>query len=45
MLRTAFPDYPAEQCLDPDDVAAQIELLLDVRNRFSTGGTVYVKKT
>ena len=29
---------------DPDDVAAQIELLLDPRNRFSTGGTVYVKK-
>ncbi len=45
MLRTAFPDYPADQCLDPDDVAAQIELLLDPRNRFSTGGTVYVKKT
>ena len=45
MLRTAFPDYPADQCLDPDDVAAQIELLLDERNRFSTGGTVYVKKS
>ena len=45
MLRSAFPDFPTDQCLDPDDVAAQIELLLDPRNRFSTGGTVYVKKS
>ena len=45
MLRDAFPDFPAEQCLSPDQIAAQIEVLLDERNQFATGSTITVKKT
>jgi short-subunit dehydrogenase len=44
MLRSAFPDYPAEQCLSADQIAAQIEVLLDERNQFATGSTIQVKK-
>jgi len=43
-LRGAFPDFPAEQCLAPDEVAAQIEILLDEGTRLATGQTVFVRK-
>jgi NAD(P)-dependent dehydrogenase (short-subunit alcohol dehydrogenase family) len=43
MLRGAFPDFPAAQTLDPDHVAAMVELLLDERCRYSSGQTVFVK--
>ncbi len=45
MLRAAFPDFPAAECLSPEQVAAQIEVLLDERNQFATGSTITVKKT
>lgn len=44
MLRSVFPDLPAENTLDPDDVAAVIESVCDARMAHCTGETVFVKK-
>lgn len=44
MLRGAFPSFPADQTLQPDDIAAAVEWLLDERARHTTGQTIYVKK-
>lgn len=44
MLRGAFPDLPVDETLQPDDVAAMIELLLDERCRHSSGQTVFVRR-
>ena len=44
MLRGAFPDFPADQTLQPDDIAAAIEWLLDERAEHISGQTIYVKK-
>lgn len=44
MLRKAFPDFPADQTLQPADVAAAVEWLLDARAEHMTGQTIYVKK-
>ncbi len=44
MLRSAFPDLPAEQTLAPDDVAAAIEGLCDERFAHSVGQTIVVRR-
>jgi meso-butanediol dehydrogenase/(S,S)-butanediol dehydrogenase/diacetyl reductase len=43
-LRTPFPDFPAEQALQPDDVAAMVEWLLDERCQYASGQTIYIRK-
>ena len=44
MLRGPFPDFPSEQTLDPDDVAALIETLLNPRCAHASGSTIPVRK-
>ena len=44
MLRGLFPDFPKDQTVTPDHVAAMIEWLLDERCRYSTGQIVDVRK-
>jgi NAD(P)-dependent dehydrogenase (short-subunit alcohol dehydrogenase family) len=44
MLRGAFPNFPAEQTLHPDDIAGAVEWLLDDRAGHISGQTIYVKK-
>ncbi len=44
LLRSLFPDLPAEQTLDPDEVAAMVETLLDPACRYASGQTVYIQK-
>ncbi|HSW46869.1 MAG TPA: SDR family oxidoreductase [Phycisphaerae bacterium] len=44
MLRKAFPDFPADQTLQTDDIATAVEWMLDERTRYMTGQTIYVKK-
>ncbi len=44
LMRGVFPDFPREHALDPDDVAAVIESLLDERMGSATGETIFVKK-
>lgn len=43
-LRTPFPDFPAEQALQPDDVAGMVEWLLDDRCQYASGQTIYIRK-
>lgn len=43
-LRTAFPTFPADQALQPDDIAGAVEWLLDERCAYMTGQTIYVRK-
>jgi 3-oxoacyl-[acyl-carrier protein] reductase len=44
MLRGAFPDFPADQTLQPDDVASFVELLLCPSCRHVSGQTIIIKK-
>lgn len=44
MLRGAFPDFPAEKVLAPDDVAALVETLLTPACRYSSGQTIVIQK-
>lgn len=44
MLRGAFPDFPADKVLAPDDVAALVETLLTPACRYSSGQTVVIQK-
>ncbi len=44
MLRGAFPDFPAEQALFPQDVAEMFFTVAQPSCRFSTGQTIFVKK-
>ena len=43
-LRGAFPDYPADKCLAPEDVAEVVSALLDPRCRHASGQVVCVQK-
>jgi len=43
-LRTPFPDFPADQVLQPDQVAAVVEVLLDERCRYASGEIIRVKR-
>jgi len=44
MLRGAFPEYPVEQTLAPDDVAALVEALLSPACRHISGQTIPISK-
>ena len=44
MLRSRFPDFPAERTLDPDAIAAEIEALLTGRSSHHSGDVIRVKK-
>ena len=44
MLRSAFPDFPADHTLRPDDIAAAIEAVCDDRLAHSSGQTIFVRK-
>jgi NAD(P)-dependent dehydrogenase (short-subunit alcohol dehydrogenase family) len=44
MLRAAFPDFPAEKALKPQEVAGMIELLLDPRCTYATGEIIRFHK-
>jgi len=43
-LRGAFPEFPAEHCLEPADVADVVSALCDPRCRHASGEVVTVKK-
>jgi 3-oxoacyl-[acyl-carrier protein] reductase len=45
MLRSAFPDYPADKTLNPDDVAVLVESLLSPAGRYISGETVTIRRT
>ncbi|MHC4697098.1 MAG: SDR family NAD(P)-dependent oxidoreductase [Planctomycetota bacterium] len=44
MLRGAFPDFPAEQTLQPEDVAAVVYTLARPDCQYMSGQTVFVRK-
>lgn len=44
MLRGAFPDFPEEKTLQPDEVASYVELLLTPGCRHISGQTTIIKK-
>ncbi len=44
MLRDAFPDFPADQTLDPSDVAGVIHAISQPPCQYATGQCVFVKK-
>lgn len=45
MLRGAFPDFPANLALEPDDVAVMFETILSPAFQYSSGQTVTVSKS
>jgi len=44
MLRGALPDFPVEQALEPDEVAAMVEQLFSSAYQYSSGQTIVVMK-
>jgi len=44
MLRTPFPDFPADKVLQPDDVAGLIEWLIDERCAHASGEIITIKR-
>lgn len=45
MLRGPFPDFPADQCLQPDDIAETVLLMTQPVYQHSSGQIVYVRKS
>lgn len=45
MLRGPFPDFPADQCLQPDDIAEVVHLMTEPACRYTVGQTLYVSRT
>ncbi len=45
MLRGPFPDFPANQCLQPDDIAEMVFQMTTPACRYSVGQTIYVNNT
>lgn len=45
MLRTPFPDFPTNQCLDPADIADVVYLTTQPSCKYMTGQTIFVSKT
>lgn len=44
MLRDAFPDFPANQTMTPDQVAEMVFTLAQPQSRFASGQTVFIRK-
>lgn len=44
MLRGSFPDFPADQTLQPDEIAALVETLLSPACTHVSGQTIVIKK-
>ena len=44
MLRGAFPNFPADQALDPAAIADLALLLTQPTCRYATGQTIFFKK-
>jgi len=44
MLRGAFPDFPADQTLDPSDVAGVVCAVAEPACQYATGQSVFLKK-
>lgn len=45
MLRGAFPEFPEDQVLQPEDVALLVELLLMPGARYSSGQSITIRKS
>lgn len=45
MLRGPYPDFPADECLQPAEVAETVFMMTQSACRYSAGQTVYVNKT
>jgi 3-oxoacyl-[acyl-carrier protein] reductase len=45
MLRGPFPDFPAERCLQPEEVAETVWLVTQPAWRHTSGQTIYVRKS
>lgn len=45
MLRDVFPDFPVEQCLPPEEIAAAVAWILDLRSKHASGSVVHVKRS
>ncbi len=45
MLRGPFPDFPAEQCLQPEEVAEVVWTVTQPACRYTAGQTIYLAKT
>lgn len=44
MLRSAFPSFPADQCLQPADVAKLIHELTQPECRYHSGETIFIRR-
>ena len=44
MLRSAFPDYPAEATMEPSEIAELIHAVTQPGYRYATGQTIFAKK-
>lgn len=45
MLRSVFPDFPASDRLEPDQVAGLVELVLSPACRYISGQTIVIRKS
>jgi hypothetical protein len=45
MLRGPFPDFPRDKTLEPDEVAALVEMLLCPACRHVSGQTITIRKS
>ena len=44
LLRSRFPDFPEQQALSPDDVAAVVEAACEPALQYSSGETIFLRK-
>lgn len=44
MLRDNFPSFPADQCLQPKDVAEMVHIVAEPACQYSSGQTIFVRK-
>ena len=44
MLRSAFPTFPADECLQPSDVAKLVHELTQPECRYASGETIFIRR-